>query len=156
MHKKSQSAIEFLTTYAWAFIILSVAIGSLYSFGILDFSKYLPQKCVFPSQFKCIDFSLDASEVKIKLVNNLGEDIKVTETQIANAENTLDCTPPSVPFDWTHSKDIDIEFSSCSGGGYISGSRVDLKISFKYYAVNTPSKPVHAVSGKVNGRVLSS
>ena len=156
MPKKSQSALEFLTTYAWAFIVMSIALGALYSFGILDFGKYLPQKCIFPSQFKCLDFSLDASEVKIKLVNNLGEDIKVTEMQIANDANTLACTTPSVPFDWVHSKDIDIAFSSCSGGGYISGSRVELKVSFKYYAVNTPSKPVHAVSGKIKGRILSS
>ena len=156
MPKKSQSALEFLTTYAWAFIVISIAVGSLYYFGILDFGKYLPQKCVFPSQFKCLDFSLGASQVKIKLVNNLGEDIKVTQMQIANDENTLACTPPSVPFDWTHSKDIDIAFASCSGGGYISGSRVELKVSFKYYAVNTPSKPVHAVSGKIKGRILSS
>ena len=156
MSKKSQSALEFLTTYAWAFIVISIAMGSLYYFGIFDFSKYLPQKCVFPSQFKCLDFSLDTSQVKIKLVNNLGESIKVTEVNIANDGNTLACTPPPVPFDWAYSKDIDISFSSCSGGGYISGSRVDLKISFKYYAVNTPSKPVHAVSGKINGRILSS
>ena len=156
MSKKSQSALEFLTTYAWAFIVISIAVGSLYYFGILDFGKYLPQKCVFPSQFKCIDFSLDASEVKIKLVNNLGENIKVTEAQIANDENTLACTPPSVPFDWASSRDIDLVFSSCSGGGYIPGSRVDLKISFKYYAVNTPSKPIHPVSGKINGKILSS
>jgi hypothetical protein len=75
MLKKSQSALEFLTTYAWAFIILSVALGALYYFGIFDFGKYLPQKCFFPSQFKCLDFGLDASQVRIKLVNNLGEDI---------------------------------------------------------------------------------
>ena len=156
MSKKSQAALEFLTTYAWAFIVISIAVGALYSFGILDFGKYLPQKCVFPSQFKCLDFSLDASQVRIKLVNNLGENIKVTEVKISNDENTLACTPTSVPFDWAHSKDIDIAFSSCSGGGYISGSRIELKISFEYYAVNTPSKPVHAVSGKINGRILSS
>lgn len=155
MSKKSQSALEFLTTYAWAFIVISIAVGSLYYFGIFDFAKYLPQKCVFPSQFKCIDFSLDASQVKIKLVNNLGEDIQVTEAKISNDENTLSCTPPTVPIDWAHSSDKDIAFGSCSGGGYISGSRVDLKVSFKYYAVNTPSKPIHEVSGKINGRILS-
>ena len=155
MLKKSQSALEFLTTYAWAFIIISISIGALYSFGILDFGKYLPQKCIFPSQFKCVDFTLDTSQVRIKLVNNLGEDIKVTEMKIANDANTLACTPPAVPFDWVHSEDMNIAFASCSGG-YISGSRVELKVSFKYYAVNTPSKPIHEVSGKINGKILSS
>ena len=156
MTKKSQSALEFLTTYAWAFIIISISIGALYYFGIFDFSKYLPQKCLFPSQFKCLDFSLDASQVKIKLVNNIGEDIKVTEIQISNDANNLACTPPAVPFDWIHSTDMGLVFASCSGGNYISGSRVELKVLFKYYAVNTPSKPIHSVSGKINGKILSS
>ena len=112
MTKKSQSALEFLTTYAWAFIIISISIGALYYFGIFDFSKYLPQKCLFPSQFKCLDFSLDASQVKIKLVNNIGEDIKVTEIQISNDANNLACTPPAVPFDWIHSTDMGLVFAS--------------------------------------------
>lgn len=155
MHKKSQYALEFLTTYAWAFIIISISVGTLYYFGAFDFSKYLPQKCLFPSQFKCLDFSLGPSQVDIKLVNNLGENIRVTEIQLTNDENTIACTPPPVPFDWTHSSDMGIAFTSCSGGNYIAGSRVELKVLFKYYAVNTPSKPVHSISGKINGKILS-
>ncbi len=156
MQRKSQSSLEFLTTYAWAFIIISISVGVLYYFGVFDFSKYLPQKCLFPLQFKCTDFSLSPSQVRIKLVNNLGENIKVTAIQITNNQNTPVCTPPSVPFDWTYSKDTNIIFTSCSGGGYIAGSRIELGVSFSYYAVNTPSRPIHTVSGKINGKILSS
>ena len=82
--KKGQAALEFLTTYVWAFFAISITIGALYYFGIFDFSKYLPQKCIFPSQFKCLDFGLGPTEVKVKLANNLGEDIKVTALQVTN------------------------------------------------------------------------
>ncbi|MBI4451858.1 hypothetical protein HY637_00375 [Candidatus Woesearchaeota archaeon] len=157
MRQKSQAAIEFLTTYAWAFIIISLAIGALYYFGIFDFDKYLPQKCSFPYQFKCLDFGLKPAEIGIKLVNNLGEDIKVVFIGINNdIASPISCTPPSVPFDWDHDSTKDIKFTSCSGGGYIPDTRTAVRISMSYYAVNTPSKPIHTISGKINGKITSS
>lgn len=156
MKSKSQAALEFLTTYVWAFFVIGITIGVLYYFGIFDFGKYLPQKCVFPSQFKCLDFSLKPSDISVKLVNNLGEDIRVTALQIANeAVPPISCTPPAVPFDWQYSTEKDLNFAACSGGGYITGERVELKVSMSYYAINTPSKPAHLVNGKINGKVLS-
>ena len=153
---KSQAALEFLTTYAWAFVVIAITIAALYSFGIFDFSKYLPQKCIFPSQFKCLDFSLKPTEVRAKLVNNLGEDVRLTSLQITNdASPPISCTPPS-GFDWQHSTEKDIVFTGCTGGAYLPDVRVELKISISYYAINTPSKPLHSITGKINGKVLSS
>src|SRR3989338_131368 len=156
MSRKSSAALEFLVTYAWAFAVISAAIGALYYFGVFDFSKYLPQKCSFPSQFKCLDFSLKPSEIKIKLINNLGEDITVTSMQITNdGIPPISCALPSTPFNWEHSIEKDITFTSCTGGGYIADESVELKIAMEYYDINTPSKPIHLISGKVNGRVSS-
>ena len=153
--KKSQAALEFLSTYVWAFFVIVITIGALYSFGILDFSKYLPQRCVFTSQFKCLDFSLKPTEVMVKLVNNLGEDISVTSFQITNdATPPISCTPPAL-FDWAPATEKDLTFTDCSYGAYIAGERVELKISMSYYAVNTPSKPIHVINGKINGKVTS-
>ncbi len=155
MRKKSQAAIEFLTTYVWAFFIIAVTIGTLYYFGIFDFGKYLPQKCIFPSQFKCLDFSLKPTEIRVKLANNLGEDIKVASIQITNdAVPPISCTAPA-SFDWERATEKEMVFTSCAGGAYIAGERVELKISMSYYALNTPTKPVHSVRGKVNGKVTS-
>lgn len=155
MRKKSQAAIEFLTTYVWAFLIIAVTIGALYYFGIFDFGKYLPQKCIFPSQLKCLDFSLKPAEVRIKLANNLGEDIRVASMQITNdAVPPVSCTAPA-SFDWEHTTEKDIVFTSCAGGAYIAGERVELRVSISYYALNTPTKPVHSIRGKVNGKVAS-
>lgn len=156
MHKRSQAALEFLTTYAWAFIVIAITLSSLYYFGILDFRKFVPQKCIFPSQLKCLDFALAPDQVKIKLVNNLGEDIQVTSVKITNdASPSVSCTSPSTPFSWTHSTEYEVIFASCAGGGYISDNRVELKVSLSYFAVNTPSKPVHTINGKINGKVTS-
>ncbi len=155
--KKSQAALEFLSTYVWAFIVITVTISALYYFGIFDFSKYLPQKCTFPAQFGCLDFSLNPGNVKVKLVNNLGEDIKVTSLLITNdATPPISCASPATPFDWDHAANLDLTFSGCTGGAYIPNEKVEVKISIKYFAVNTPSKPVHVINGKINGRVTTS
>ena len=156
MRRKSQAALEFLTTYAWAFIVIAITISTLYYFGIFDFSKYLPQKCTFPSQCKCLDFSLLPTEVRIKLVNNLGEDIQVQSVSITNdASQPIACTSNSTPISWTHATEKDFSFKSCSSGGYIPDERVELKISMDYFAVNTPSRPVHKINGRVDGKVTT-
>ena len=153
----SQAALEFLTTYAWAFIVIAITIGALYYFGIFDFAKFLPQKCTFPYQFKCLDFSLTPSQVRIKLVNNLGEDVTVTSVGITNdASPPISCTLPPTPSDWTHATEKEFVFDSCSGGAYLADTQTELKISMSYFAINTPSKPIHAINGKINGKVTSS
>jgi len=153
---KSQVALEFLATYAWAFIILATTISALYYFGVFDFSKYLPQDCTFPSQFKCADFSLKPAEIRMRLLNNIGEDVHVSSLQITNdAVPPISCTPPA-EFDWAHGTEKDIVFTSCTGAGYIPDVRAELKVLMGYYAMNTPSHPVHLINGKINGKVLSS
>lgn len=156
MHNRSQAALEFLSTYAWAFIVIATTVGALYYYGIFDFAKFLPQQCIFPSQFKCLDFSLTPNLIRIKLSNSLGEDIRVTSILVTNdATPPISCTPPAA-FDWAHSTQQDIAFTSCSGGAYIPDERVELRVLMSYYAVNTPSRPIHTISGKINGKVTTS
>ncbi|MFC2016699.1 hypothetical protein ACFLUF_03190 [Chloroflexota bacterium] len=44
---KAQAALEFLTTYGWALVVILVMIGALAHFGILSPSKFLPERCNF-------------------------------------------------------------------------------------------------------------
>ena len=163
MSKKSQAALEFLTTYVWAFMAISVTIAALYYLGVFDISSYLPQKCVFSSQFKCIDFALKPGEVRLKLANNLGETICIKSIQITTDSGTPICTPPLLPqgsctgpeSEWAYGAQQDFIFTSCSAGNYIPGERIGLKMSMAYYAINTKTKPIHLVNGKINGKITS-
>ena len=162
MLRKAQASMEYLTTYAWAFIIITITLGTLYSFGLLDFIKYTPQRCIFPFQLKCLDFALTPSGIKLQLTNNLGEDIEVTSFRITNDANPpISCTSTpaaslAIPFSWAQAKETVVTFSPCTGGGYIPNSRVELRVSVEYYSLNTPSRPLHTVNGKINGKVTSS
>jgi len=154
--RRGQAALEFLTTYAWAFLVIMITLGALYYFGIFDFSKYIPEKCLFPSQFSCIDFSLQQDSISLKLANNAGESLSVTSVEITNdASPPVSCTAPSVPLSWASGTALDINFTSCSGGGLLPRERFDARARILYYAPATASHPTHQISGKISGRVLS-
>src|SRR3989338_6713281 len=50
---KSQAALEFLTTYSWAFLVIIIMVGALAYFGVLSPSKLLPDRCNFGSEISC-------------------------------------------------------------------------------------------------------
>src|SRR3989338_7093244 len=155
MSRRSQAALEFLTTYAWAFLVILITLGALYYFGVFDFSKFLPQRCLFPSQFECIDYSFvgnPVNQVRLKLANDIGENIQVTGFTITNdAVNPLSCSSlvPALPVDWIRDTEKDFTFSGCQNGAFIVEERTDAKITMKYYSPATPSKPEHTVNGRI-------
>ena len=172
---KSQVALEFLTTYAWAFLVIIVTIGALYYFGIFDFSKFVPQKCIFPSQFECLDFTLSGDDpygeaddvIKFKLINNIGEDIVVDEVTITDdSADSLECTPtnPATPSDWSEGDEKDFKFENCHKGVFITGQRTDVKITIKFCApattncessCSTAGCPIHTINGRIYALVSS-
>ena len=79
--KKGQAALEFLTTYGWAFLVILVMIGALSHFGVLNPSNLLPDKCLFGVPLgACTDEVADASAgiIKFKLINGGAETLNVT------------------------------------------------------------------------------
>ena len=52
---RAQSALEFLFTYAWAFLIILIMIAALAFFGVLDPAKFLPDKCLATTGFACVE-----------------------------------------------------------------------------------------------------
>jgi hypothetical protein len=147
---KSQAALEFLTTYGWAFLVILITIGALYYFGVFEFSKFLPQKCIFSSQFECIDFSFVGDEVRLRLINNIGEEIKINSFDVTNdAADPLSCTVPSPVLSWQSGDEIEVSFTGCTGGAFLVGERTDAKISIKYCAPATTGCPEHTINGKI-------
>jgi|TARA_B100001964_G_C14169044_1_gene570546 hypothetical protein len=153
---KSQAALEFLTTYAWAFLVIMITIGALYYFGVFDFSRFLPQKCMFPSQFECIDFSFVGDEVKLRLVNNLGEEIRVDSFTVTNdAVDPLSCTSPQDFGSWKPGDEQDLTFTDCINGVFIVGERTNARITMEYCSPATPNCPKHTINGKITAVVSS-
>ena len=99
MKKRGQVAMEFIMTYGWAILVVLVAIGALAYFGVLNPSKYLPEKCVFTTGVTCRDFILQESGtdlvVRFNLENGLGESMTIGAGNISALykSTTVGCTP---------------------------------------------------------------
>jgi hypothetical protein len=95
--KKGQAALEFLTTYGWAFLIVLVMIGALAYFGVLDPSRLLPDKCVFGAGIGCQDFVAQdtGNQIRAQLINGFGYTINVNDVKIdvsgVNSPGTFQC-----------------------------------------------------------------
>jgi hypothetical protein len=74
--RKAQAALEFLTTYGWAFIVILVMIAALAYFGVLNPSKVLPSKCLVEAGFDCKDYIITNNSFSVNLVNKKGDALK--------------------------------------------------------------------------------
>ena len=101
MNRKGQAALEFLTTYGWALLVILVMIGALVYFGLLNPSKILPSKCTLTTGFVCSDYQIRNDTFSVVIVNKLGETIKnvslvanpTSETYLGTGPTA--CTPDS-------------------------------------------------------------
>ena len=157
---RAQAALEFLTTYSWAFVTIMIAIGALYYFGVFDFARFLPQECLFPSQFECTAFSFvvePAKEIRFRMVNNIGETVNVKSFSVKNEDVApLTCnTDPAlikvkcgdaseedlISFNWKTGLDCDFTFTGCSGEAFKKKERTDAEITMTYCATATRGCP---------------
>ena len=77
--KRSQAALEFLTTYGWAILVVLVMIGALAYFGVLNPSKFAQERCAGGSIFSC-SASANTTKITLELTNQLPEKITVSTT----------------------------------------------------------------------------
>jgi hypothetical protein len=78
MRKKGQMAIEFMTTYGWAFLLIIVVVSGLAYFGVLSPDKYLADKCVAPVGFYCIETTVTTEQIHLRY-RNIGDALKFEE-----------------------------------------------------------------------------
>jgi hypothetical protein len=146
MKRRAQGALEFLMTYGWAFLVILIMIGALAYFGILNPTKFLPDKCVFGPPFACAtgDIAMTHSAtgtVVLKMTNNYGSAIKVFGAA-ATTDITGGCTADVICVD---SADAD-----CGDAGEALGgaSNLDGAAAAAYtWAEGAPKKVVVDCTG---------
>lgn len=74
----AQSAIEYLTTYGWAIIIITVVLVAMFELGI--FQPPVSTTCVFPAEFGCLTAILysSTSQVNVTLQQSTQTSINIT------------------------------------------------------------------------------
>ena len=156
MFRKAQSALEFLTTYGWAFLVILIMIGALAYFGVLDPSRFLPDKCLFTTGISCDEGFIDSAgpTINARLVNGLGKNIVVddyadaaaleaatnvnggdcniagaTLTVEGTANNLIDGT--ATGSNWQSGEEALLAIT-CTAGDFAEGDRLTVETEFTY------------------------
>ncbi len=152
MRTRGQAALEFLTTYGWAILIILVMIGTISYFGVLNPSKLLPSKCTVGSELTCVDYRIDstAGQVSLILQQDVGQTIYLQRITCSYGNDT------SAPVDlkgaaWSPKDQMPIDcFSPAKGNKYFAGlSGQKVKVLFDVVYKNSQAGFDHLVSGEV-------
>ncbi len=178
-NKKAQGALEFLMTYGWAFLVILIMIGALAYFGVLNPTKFLPERCTFSSQFLCKDYIISTdgtiANVTVKLQNNVGQAIFMIATNTTNITSQEGFGGCKISI--LNNNGVDIGFTSegnvigtaISDGGYftvqgrdcrslggiVKGSKYKVAVNVNYYAATSSGAFHHTVNGEVFSNVES-
>ena len=158
--KKGQAALEFLTTYGWAFLVILIMIGTLAYFGILSPSKVLPSRCNFGTEFQCIDYQVSATnnQFLVKLKSNLGEPIAISAFTMTKEDGTAySCTinaQNTTITTWPTSALKDLGATGCASTGWVSGEKAKVLITLTYNTLSSGSTYSKQVKGEVYATVV--
>ncbi len=55
---KAQSAVEYITTYSWALLVLAIVIAALFELGLFNPNQFTQQECTITADFSCVTYFL--------------------------------------------------------------------------------------------------
>ena len=152
--RKGQAALEFLTTYGWAFLVILVMIGALGYFGVFDVSRFVPESCKLDGTVECpvvlidigdsSDFGSNVQGIQMQIQNNQNEDIQVQRIVLQERRNPQTQNATGIPAnaDWSNAataalvrvpagqqRDINFAFEDLTGGGSMADANVTSQLS---------------------------
>ncbi len=160
MHNKAQAALEFLTTYAWAFLVIIIMIGALAYFGVLSPSKLLPDRCNFGPEAGCnkntmVVDNVNDNTLTMRLENNAGTPLTVTSATVTTDVTTAGtCTAQInnaaiVNFAWASDTSITFNADCTTGTSLVAKEKIKFSIEINYYPTAAGSTYAKTVFGEV-------
>ncbi len=147
MNRRAQGALEFLTTYGWAFLVVLVLVGALSHFGVLSMPGV--KKCTSEQGFGCESVVVTDKTQNFKFKNTLGTDVAIT-----GATATVKSTGENISCETTDSVVSDGESFAIKCAGELSaGKNEQLDVSFKYYSPTGSDAYAKVVSAGVSQKV---
>lgn len=78
--KRAQTAIEFLTTYGWSFVVLASVLGLMGYFGVISMGDRLPSQCSFDESFLCSAYiAQNDGSFAFEVINQESREINITK-----------------------------------------------------------------------------
>lgn len=142
---KGQAAIEFLTTYGWAILLVIIGILALAYFGVFDYGDTIPQQCLITGGMSCVDYRISASEIRMHVMNNMGSQAQVSEVKLVNNKGES-CTVIGYPVTIPGGSRAQFNATGCISGSIFRG-----EITIDYQL--TDERESHSLSGVISGNV---
>ena len=150
--RRGQAALEFLSTYGFAFLLILVMIGALSYFGVLNPKGLVPDRCVAPAEFSCADYRVQtnagAGSMTIVLINNLGGSF--TPAGLVISVPALALTPGGctiLPNPVPAGQQVTITCATLGAGAALPvGEKVKVQYSFSY---TLPGKFAKSTTGEI-------
>jgi len=160
--RRGQAALEFLTTYGWALLIILVMIGAISYFGVMNPSKLLPERCTSSPEFSCQDYELtavDGGYVNVVLKQGIGKTIIFEEFTCRYAENpeaaittgTCDGNGMSAEGSWSPTASCTFKCPATTLAS-LKGEKVKAYFDITYRK-STSSTLTHSASGEIYAEV---
>lgn len=152
--RRAQAAIEFLTTYGWAIVIMLSVMSVMFYLGFFSPTTVAPKACVFPSGFSCSGYRITGGGVlDLVLVQSTGHTLRL---------DRIACTEEDTPSEWNttgfpkrvyNGESVEI-LTTCkkSGGGSLGiGEYYKGSIFIEYF--NEDTNIAHSAIGEISYRV---
>lgn len=161
MYKKGQAALEFLTTYGWAFLVILVMIGALAYFGVLNPENFVSDSCSLGgAHFRCDEASLTTGTLTLRIINSQTDQIQITSIAVTDPRDSLTdttlaaaitggtgTTTADIPS--TTTNNIVTTVDALTGLAVDDKVRVDVEISYTRGPNGLPQKIVGSVTATV-------
>ncbi len=129
--RKAQAAMEFLMTYGWAILVVLIVIGALAYFGVLNPQQFLPKKCQFGQGIVCQDHKLTINNLRVRLNNALGSDIKIKGLSFVADNGLISCVDSTLDNTTSSGATVDITIG-CPTSSVSVGVRLKGKLVLNY------------------------
>lgn len=155
--KKSQSSLELISTYGWAFVVMIAIIAALAFFGVVSPRNLIPNRCNFGAEFACVNYLLGQTDVgtgvlRLRLRNNLNQPVLVDKwTTSSESSIPFSCEAKPVSGVWLTRETKDFEFTGCNNkdAGLIIGEKGKVQVNLNYHFAKSSLAYVKPVNGEV-------
>ncbi len=152
--KQAQAALEFLTTYGWAFVLIMVMIGAITYFGVLNPKKLTPDRCTFSSEILCDDYLLTQNGMQLRMKNSISEPIIVDKVTASTEAAAVDCTSSLIGAPWKPEEIKNVGFvCDFSASGFTEGEKKKVGVEIEYHKIKSGSSYKNSIAGELYANV---
>jgi len=89
MSRKAQLSMETIMIYGAVILVVTLAIGALIYFGVLDLGAMLPDKCDTGGKISCENFVVQntAQGIQLEFINRVGKNIDNVKVTVAGVDD---------------------------------------------------------------------